>query len=42
MIVIFSNSLDATVDYVCSKLEQKEISYIRLNTDDLISNAKLL
>ncbi len=42
MIVIFSNSLDVTADYVCSRLEQSQLRYIRLNTDQLAEKAKLL
>ncbi|MBD2207452.1 hypothetical protein H6G33_34465 [Calothrix sp. FACHB-1219] len=42
MIVILSNSLDVTVDYVCSKLEQNRCDYVRLNTDELIEKAELL
>lgn len=42
MIVILSNSLDVTADYVCSRLEQSQLTYVRLNTDHLIKNTKLL
>ncbi|MBW4559192.1 MAG: hypothetical protein KME59_25395 [Trichormus sp. ATA11-4-KO1] len=42
MIVVLSNSLDVTVDYVCSKLEQNRCDYVRLNTDELIGKAELL
>lgn len=42
MIVILSNSLDVTADYVCDRLTQDELRYIRLNTDQLISKIKLL
>jgi len=42
MIVIFSNSLDVTADYVSSRLEQNQLQYIRLNTDQLAAKAELL
>ncbi|WP_339327891.1 MvdC/MvdD family ATP grasp protein [Anabaena catenula] len=42
MIVIFSNSLDVTADYVCSRLEQVQLNYIRLDTDNLIGRIELL
>ncbi len=42
MIIIFSNSLDVTADYVCSRLEQSQLQYVRLNTDQLTEKAELL
>ena len=42
MIIIFSNSLDITADYVCSRLEQSQLQYVRLNTDQLTEKAELL
>lgn len=42
MIVIFSNSLDVTADYVSSRLEQNQLRHIRLNTDQLAEKAELL
>ena len=42
MIVVFSNSLDVTADYVCSRLEQSQLDYVRLDTDHLIGKTELL
>ncbi len=42
MIGILSNSFDVTADYVCSRLEQNQLDYIRLNTDQLVKNTQLL
>ncbi|MCM0591675.1 MAG: MvdC/MvdD family ATP grasp protein [Gloeotrichia echinulata DVL01] len=42
MIVIISNSLDVTADYVCSRLEQVKLDYVRLDTDNLIGKTELL
>jgi RimK-like ATP-grasp domain len=42
MIVVLSNSLDITADYVCSRLEKDRFDYIRLNTDELTEKAELL
>ena len=40
MIIVLSNSLDVTADYVCSKLNCKKLDHIRLNTDNLIEETK--
>jgi glutathione synthase/RimK-type ligase-like ATP-grasp enzyme len=42
MIVVLSNSLDVTADYVCSRLEQGQLDYVRLDTDHLIGKIELL
>jgi glutathione synthase/RimK-type ligase-like ATP-grasp enzyme len=42
MIVIISNSLDVTADYVCSRLEQGQFDYVRLDTDYLTGKTELL
>lgn len=42
MIIVLSNSLDVTSDYVCSRLEHEGFDYIRLNTDYLIEKTALL
>jgi glutathione synthase/RimK-type ligase-like ATP-grasp enzyme len=41
MLVVLTNSQDATAAYLCSKLEQAEISFVRLDTDTLISRARI-
>jgi hypothetical protein len=40
MIIVLSNSLDVTADYICSKLNCEKLNYIRLNTDNLIEETK--
>lgn len=42
MIVVLSNSLDVTADYVCSRLEQGQFDYVRLDTDYLTGKTELL
>jgi hypothetical protein len=42
MIIVFSNSLDVTADYVCSRLDQSQLQYVRLDTDHLVEKAELL
>ncbi len=42
MIIVLSNSLDVTADYVCSRLEKDRLDYIRLNTDGLTEKTELL
>jgi hypothetical protein len=42
MIIVFSNSLDVTADYVCSRLERSQLQYVRFNTDQLAEKAELL
>lgn len=42
MIIVLSNSLDVTADYVCSRLEQSQLDYVRLDTDRLIGKTELL
>jgi hypothetical protein len=42
MIIIFSNSLDVTADYVCARLKSGCIAYVRLNTDELTQEIELL
>jgi glutathione synthase/RimK-type ligase-like ATP-grasp enzyme len=42
MIVVLSNSLDVTADYVCSRLEHGQFDYVRLDTDYLTGKTELL
>ena len=42
MIIIFSNSLDVTTDYVCARLKSDCVAYVRLNTDELTQEIELL
>lgn len=41
MIIVLSNSQDATADYLCSRLHSEKFNYIRLDTDNLIETVKL-
>lgn len=41
MIIVLSNSQDATANYLCSKLHSEKLNYIRLDTDNLIETVKL-
>jgi glutathione synthase/RimK-type ligase-like ATP-grasp enzyme len=42
MIVVFTNSMDVTADYVCSKLKESDLHFIRIDTDYLIEKVEIL
>ncbi|PYI94413.1 MAG: hypothetical protein DME97_02870 [Verrucomicrobia bacterium] len=42
MILIISNKWDVTVDFVVLELQKRKHSYVRLNTEDLVSNRVLI
>jgi glutathione synthase/RimK-type ligase-like ATP-grasp enzyme len=42
MIIVVSNSQDATADYLCSRLKHENLEHIRFDTDTVIGQVELL